>query len=193
MVQLNLVLDFLKISFKITASFLNIFLYQKVYSSSLCGVLDTCSNWIFNNPDTASSFYRNYLAGYNHSTGLQMLSFSSPVFVKKGSMLGVESTNIAIDTTDGSQISDYYLTTTFIGTTSFVKIYLPGNYRFYVRAVINQTYYMDRINISKTFDSTYGLYEISADLIKSSYSSKLKRAFNVTSCKKLININKKIS
>lgn len=115
--------------------------------------------------------------------GYNRIILDERVEVKKGQMICVDagiSELIAIDYSDISIISDYY-----IGTGKSYRMKKAGNTRFYINVLTEDKFYLSYINITRFYSSlksqTFGVYSLSANFSNSSVS--LRRYYNVTNGK----------
>ena len=111
--------------------------------------------------------------------------FSDPIYVYRGSMIGIDhqAATILVDTTSLEEMSDY-----FYNNKTIFKIMKTKNYRFYVKAIIDQTYYENIENYtfkySNLTNEIFGVYYVSTIFTRTNFS--ISRLFNVTNCKFII-------
>ena len=148
---------------------------------SFCGSNESCSNWISSNSPNFGFTSRRSLGNGTFSQGLNRFQFSQPVLVTRGCLIGIThyQNTLAVETNDPFTISDYFIR----GSTSF-KINSTQNWRFYLRAIQNNSYYSMRVKRSFTASGISGnsfqIYNINASLLVSSTS--IKRDYNITNC-----------
>lgn len=148
-----------------------------------CGIDDTCSNWIYNSEpyfaytSTPYSLSKTLVRSYNR------IDLTEPAEVKKGQIVFIYTdvpNLLAIDAFDNSLISDYL---TYAGVST--KLKYTQNWRFYLNVLIKDYFYLNYLNISRTYpnlrNQVYGVYNITTQFVNSNV--KLNRYFNVTNGK----------
>ena len=113
--------------------------------------------------------------------------FSEPVSAKRGQMIGIfhYANSLAVQTDDSSQTSDYFLNSNSSSTTIY-KINYLNNWRFYVRALFNTSYYHERGIMALDYENvigneTSGSYSLNTFFLNS--TTNVTRYFMVTNCK----------
>ena len=96
-------------------------------------------------------------------------------------MIGIDhiANTLGIDTNTSNYVSDY-----FYNDTTIFKINKMNNWRFLVRAIIDQSFYVNDEKISVTHpnlpNQIYGTFNVSSRFLSTNIS--LTRIYNVTNC-----------
>lgn len=158
-----------------------------MYTFDSCGDLDSCAVQIQQSYPSFEYKTRTVIASGYYPVGLNKILLSSPIAIKKGNMLGVNHTSntLAIETSDPSKLSDY-----FINDTTIFRINKVGLWRFYVKAIVDQNFYMNNELLSIYYENlnmeVYGSYQLTARFISANIS--LSRSYNVTNGKLVVSI-----
>lgn len=119
--------------------------------------------------------------GEYHEQGFYSVLLDNPSRMKPGSILGLGyggSCGLAVETGDQIKLSDYY-TKWADGYGVRWPIDFKQKSRFYVKAIIQDYFYLERINYAKNFTDS-GVYNISLGFNSSNISVSCSEKFSVT-------------
>lgn len=141
---------------------------------------DSCANYVISNQPYFSYKKRTVLVTVSFKQGQIRYTLKKPISVKKGSIFGFyHPANTLSIKSKNNTISDY-----FVFSNLTVKIKYDECWKFYFKALIDQTYLFQSMSISSSFDNlaskSYGIFNVSTSFLYSDV--KVYRQVYVTNC-----------